>query len=91
MLIKEAYLGNKVVFHMESYFFEVQSSLLKPNSDPFVVTNGTLLSTRPLRYELETWSQQKRGEVGFLGTFGMGWSMVSSSPLALDSGTSMRN
>ena len=60
--VRTTYLGIKVVFHMESYFFEVQSSWLKPNSDPFVVTNGTLLSTQPLRYELGTWSQQKRGE-----------------------------
>ena len=65
-----------------------KSGWLKPNFDPFVVTTGTLLSARPLRYELEP---TEEGEVGFLGTFGMGWSMVSSLPLASDSNTSMWN
>ena len=37
-----------------------------------------------------SWSQRKR-EVGFLGTFGMGWLMVLSLPLASDSSTSMWN
>ena len=39
----------------------------------------------------ELGANRREGKVGFLGTFGMGWSMVSSSPLASDSCTSMRN
>ena len=59
-----------------------------------------MLSARPLRYELESTEKGRGeggvgggegGEVGFLATFGMGWSRVSSSPLASDSGTSMWN
>ena len=38
-------------------FLNPKSGWLKPNSNPFVVTNGTLLSARPLPYEKQPWCQ----------------------------------